>query len=474
MPPVSANSLVKVVIAKDELSASIVIRKPATGEFVPSLEQIQEELKAAGVVEGIQEQLIQDGLAAENWNVPFKVAEGIPGGKGENARLIYHFDTSAVHSPHEDGHGHIDYKDLSTIQNTSEGSVLVTREPARIGREGKTVTGKMLAGIMGKDVQLIGGLHTQVSPDGTTLTATASGVIQIVDGKVSVNDLFAVRGDVDHTIGNIDCRGSVKVGGDIKAGYRIKADGDLEVAGTVEDAVLEIGGRVLIKGGFIGTEGHLICGGDATVKFVEGQKIECQGTLTVGGELIGCHVYAKEAVRVMGRRGKIIGGEVFAGREVRASIIGSDTGAATRVTVGYDNELMPRHAHLVRELARLREDNKRINEALIGLYKLELSGKLPPDKKPAMEQLKSLKKELPVQMSALEEELHAVDESLKLLHDARVIVDEKVLSGARIAVGHVYREIMTDLPRCAFLLEGHQVVWTSDASMMESAPVKSA
>ncbi|MDZ4724396.1 MAG: FapA family protein [candidate division Zixibacteria bacterium] len=455
----AVSQRIKIIVAKDFMSATILLKKLKSEEPPYTFDEIVNELNAADVVSGLDHAEIARVIKEEVFGSPVRVAIGIQPLRGEHAQFTFHFQTSHSFSPKEESDGHIDYKDISFIQNTAEGNLLVSKTLPEPGTAGRTVHGKEILGPSGKDIPFSAGANTKVSDNGLQLLAATGGVILYQAGKVSVNDIFIIKGDIDHTVGNIDCRGSVKVAGDVKAGFSLKVDGNIEIGGNVEDATLIVGGSIFIKGGFFGKgEGHMQAGGDIAIKFAEGQRISAGNDLIVTSEIINCHVVAKGRVLVKGKKGKIVGGDIRADKEIRAPILGSAVGTSTLLTVGYDSDLMTRYHFINKEITRLTDDGERIKNALVNLYKLELNGKLPDDKRAILNELKSFRDSLPDTIAQLTAEKISVEEAIKKLTDARIVAEEILYSGVRATFGLVYRIIFKDIKKCMLSLEGYQVL----------------
>ncbi|MDX9856318.1 MAG: FapA family protein [candidate division Zixibacteria bacterium] len=456
---VSTRKRVRITVSGDSMSATMVLYKPEQADPPVTVDEVKEALEAEGVIYGIDEKEIARGVEEQIYVTPIKVAGGDLPNPGVSARFDYHFDTTNQRTPKEDQDGRIDYKDISFIQNTHVGDVLVTKIPPTRGTPGKNVFGKEIQGPMGRDIPFKRGTNTRVSDDGMTLIATASGAIVFQKGKVSVNDVTVIRGDVDFNVGNIDCAGSVKVSGSVKTGFTIKVDGNLEVEGNVEDSTIEVAGSVYIKGGFFGEgKGILRAENDIVVKYAEGQRLEAGGTVTVGGEIINCTVTAAHNIEVKGNRGKIIGGMVRAGKSVRASVFGSDAGTKTVVIAGYNPELIARYNDTVKEIMRLAEDAKRIKEALYSLYRLQMDGKLPADKKAALAKLETVQKAIPGSIEELGKQKAELEEKLKQFENANVIADTIIYPGVRVQFGVVYREFVEERERVKVTCDNGQVM----------------
>ena len=450
---------VAVTVSKDFMTASILLRAPQEGDAAVTVEEVMQELERNEVVFGIDEAAINKAVTNCEYNAPIRVAVGRKPERGANSSLIYHFNTSQDFKPKEDEDGHIDYKDINFIQNIEKGAKLATKVPPTPGTPGMSVLGKEIQGSDGRDIPFKNGMNTEVSEDGLSLIATASGAIQFQNEKISVMDIITIKGDVDHTVGNINCRGSVRVSGGVKAGYELKIDGDLEVNGNVEDADIHVKGDIIIKGGCFGEgEGIIEAGGSITVKFAEGQRLMAESEITVGGEIVNCQVEAGERVLVKGRRGKIVGGNVRARREIRAAILGSEAGTATELRVAYDPELMRQYTEVVKELQRIREDETRVKEALYVLYRFQMESKLSPEKQAALAKLEKFQKEMPENVQVLEGEKAKIERALAEYREATIICEETLYPGVKAYFGVIYREMVDEQPRCKLSLEAGKVL----------------
>ncbi|UCC43397.1 MAG: DUF342 domain-containing protein [Candidatus Zixiibacteriota bacterium] len=453
------RELVKVTISKDSMVASLLLRNPSSEESDPTFEDVMKALEAAGVKYGIDEEGIKKAVDERAFNTPLRAAEGVKPKRGNSSTIVYHFDTLDKHTPKEDEDGRIDYHDINFIQNIEEGKVLAHKIPPTEGVPGRNVYGKEISGPAGRDIPIKYGAKTVLSDDGLELRAATSGAILFQNGKVSVNDVLTVRGDVDFSVGNLDCRGSVRVAGCIKAGFELRIDGDLEVSGNVEDADIYTKGNIMIKGGFFGNgQGQLRADGDITLKYAEGQKIIAGNDLHVGGELINCQATAKEKIHIKGRRGKIVGGVTRAGKAIRTSVAGSEAGTKTDLFVAYNHKLMKRHRQISNEIARLQADGQRVKDALQALYKLQAGDSLPPDKEQALAKLEAFKEGLPGNIEALEKQKLEVEEKMKEYRDSCIIVEDTLYAGSVAHFGILYREILEDQTCCKVSLEGSNIM----------------
>ena len=450
---------IRITVSGDKLSATLMLRIPREDDEPYSVDEIRDALAAEEIVFGIKEDMILKAVTEQLYAKPIAIAEGIAPQPGIPASLTFHFDTEQKHTPKQDEDGRIDYRDISFIQNTHEGDVLVTKTPPTRGVPGKNILGKDIQGPMGRDAHIQRGAETKISEDGLTLTASANGSIVYQRGKVSVSTVTTIKGDVDHSVGNIDCVGSVKVTGDIKTGFVVKVDGNLEVNGNVEDAEIDVKGNILVKGGFFGHElGSMKAENDIVLKYAEGQKIVAGGDVVVGGEIINCHVEAGGKIMVKGHHGKIVGGELKAVKEIRAGVIGSEAFTPTLLRVGWDAELMQSYHDVLSEIKRITDDGARVKQALYGLYRLQMDGKLTPEKQAVLKKLSEFMTNMPTELEALGKQKETLEVEMAKFSDACVVAEEKMYPGVKSYFGIVYRELDDEKTRCKLSLEGRQTL----------------
>jgi uncharacterized protein (DUF342 family) len=147
---------------------------------------------------------------------------------------------------------------------------------------------------------------------------------------------------------------SVKIEGTVRAGARLKVHGDLTVYGSVEDALIEVDGRVRIRGGFLGCgSGRVSCARDFSATFVQGQRIEAGGDVEVAKAIISGTVFARGDLVGGKEEGAVVGGEIHTGGSVEVAVLGSRRPVQTRIEVGVDPVLALRIEELEREAMEL-------------------------------------------------------------------------------------------------------------------------
>ncbi|MEA2031753.1 MAG: FapA family protein [candidate division Zixibacteria bacterium] len=466
MSPSSENSTesvqstaVRIKVAKDSMSAMMVIGKPPPESREPAMDDVKDAIERAGVIYGIDWDVVQKALDDKEWDTPVCIADGTKPVKGVNTVFEYTFETERNNAPEEDEDGHIDYRSLNFIQNVNEGDVLARKTPPTKGVDGTSVKGSPVKAPNGKEIPFLSGKGTKISEDELSLIAAASGSVVMTRNSLSVDEVTNIKGDVDMSVGNIDSVGSVSIKGDVKAGFQLKVGGNLDINGNVEDCNIDCGGNIIIKGGCFGKgDGNIKAKGDIVIKYAEGQVIVSGGNVTVGGELLNCNVTAFERVDVCGKKGTIVGGAVYAGKEIRVPFVGSDAGTVTNLYVGYDAELADEYNEINNQIERINVDSERVKKTLYQLYRLQTDGQLDSGKKKVLEKLEAFRSGVPEELKSLEAGKVELEERMGELKDAKIVVENTIYNGAFVHFGIVYRDFPDSVKSCKATLEGNQVM----------------
>lgn len=114
------------------------------------------------------------------------------------------------------------------------------------------VFGKALPPRSVKNKVLEYGRNISISEDGLHLFSDVTGHVSLTGGKVFVSDVYEVQADVDTSTGDINYAGSVHIHGSVRGGFVVTSRGDIVVDGSVEDAMLQAGGDIIVQCGIQG------------------------------------------------------------------------------------------------------------------------------------------------------------------------------------------------------------------------------
>jgi len=362
---------ITIQIADDHMSATLTLEAPHSGS-VPSVDNCIALLKQQGVTRGISKKRIQSLLNDANTAEPgneFKseVAMGMPARKGKSSyvKALVPNALERILQPQAEHGGKVDMRDLGAILCVQAKQAVAKRQAPTQGRNGYSVSGKVLFAEKGewKDFKI--GLNTVISPiDENLILATVSGQPKFENEVMNVDDTFETKG-VNVGTGNIDYDGAVVVSGDVTESMQVIAKGDITISGFVESATIRSGGDIIITEGAMGKmneeDCRLYAKGSIFVQHGQGldiiagknvnimkqlaySRVKCKGTVTVG-----------DPAKPMGN---IFASDIKCYWTVRAGTVGAISGSTLNVDFSEGiNLLNDRYDILLGLLKSLRANN---------------------------------------------------------------------------------------------------------------------
>ncbi len=418
----------------DEYEAYIKVRKRLNKEDFDT-EDLRQFLKDNEIVYGILKDEIENIFQEEKYDQPVLIALGKRVVDEKDGEVKLSFETEIKFE--FDEKGNVDYKELNLIQNVKKGDKIAEVTLPEKGTEGCTIFGKKVSAKEGVKPALPVGENTCPDPDNPDfLVAEIDGSAKFKGSLVQVEPVFIVKGDIDFTTGNIDFIGSVIVNGDVKSGFKIKARDDVEIDGVVEDAVIEAGGDVLIKMGFIGRgEGKILAQGKVTANYCVSENIISEDDINIFEYIMHSSVQTKGKLFVKEKKGLIIGGECYAVKGIEANIIGNENYTATSVTAGIDKEIVKQLRLKRARLWKNAEHIKDIDKIIKKIQRLQLVKKdLPPDKVELLENIAKIRKNKLEIRDKLAAEIKKLEIKVGEYKDALVKVYDTVYPGVAVTI----------------------------------------
>ncbi len=468
--PDTSQEQVFVEIGDDEMQAKVTVVPPQSeNDHFATIDDVRNALKRRNVVYGIDETRMAELSAklsqletSQNINEPIEmeIALGTPVTNGEDARIEYLYKKAEAEPQApvaEDGEGRVDYRAAHKIDNVSKGTLLARKIPPAKGMAGMTVTGKPLAAVDGKDIDVAMGKGVAISPDNKDeWIADTDGQVIIKDNKISVLALYEVPGDVNLSTGNIDFIGTVIVRGDVKDGFKVYAGEDLVVNGVVEGAELKCSGKLSIVGGVSGNDkAKITCSGDANIKYIRNAIVQVDGSLTCGQAIMHSKVTVSKKVSVAGQKGVIVGGQIIAGEQVHAASMGSNFATPTEIIVGEAVGLRDELQKMENELKVSLENLDKTKKGIQFLKDLQtkMGGNLPPEKKELLTKLTRAQFKLMADSKTLAEKKQEMEKkeqesSEERRRHAKVTCMGVIHTGVKITINKASRQISEELKYC--------------------------
>ncbi len=436
--PSQYDSSFQTQVSPDEMKAFATIIKPEKFGRVLELEEIVSGLKAKHVFYGIKEATIQDAIENELYAIPILVAEGDEPKEGKDAEIKYHFKTSSDEVKFAmDDSGSVDFHKLDVFQSVVVGQVLATKTKAEKGVAGKTITGKVIPAKDGRDVRILPGKNTHLSDDQMQVIADINGQVVFKNGKINVEPILEVTGDVDLTTGDINFPGNVIIFGSVNDTFKVYSGGNIEIKGNIGKAEVVAEGNIVVRQGIQGKdEAKITCGGSLYARFIERSNLNTEGDIYITEVLLHSHVDCKGSIMVTGgRRSQIAGGKIRALHEINAKFLGAEAYTETILESGIDPEMEDRLVEMNKRKEEVSALIIDLSAELNNLSMLMASGPLPKDKEDRFNELSLKNNELREEQNSLEtqiEDAHVYLESLS--KDAKISASKITYPGVKIKI----------------------------------------
>lgn len=433
-------------ISKDGMEATLDII-PAQGGAPITKNQVLAALAEKGVTEGILLDEVNQAIAAGTATACI-IARGRPPVHGQNGYFESLIPDVRARVPQIKESGKIDYRDLGEIQVVRTGDPLMLRHRATSGTPGATVLGVAIPPKPGKDVmfasKLTGVATCPNNPDQLQATQTGQPVV-VKDGMI-VEPVFTLPA-VNMASGNINFDGSVVIKGDVGAGMTVKASGDIEVGGVVENAHLEAGGSIVIKGGALGSidqksgrDYTLRCGQNFQAAYAQKVRIEAGDSIFIDDMAMQCELTAAHHIKVgKTKRGNIIGGRSQAMLSITARVLGAPNRINTACHIGVSPSLH-------KEAKELAEQRDGVETQLLEISKLlDFASHNPGRLRPEMiEKARQTAAALSDEIARLREAEKQLTDKIALAQEARVVAEETLHEGVEVHVGNLRYRVVGD------------------------------
>ena len=456
------DSTVTVDISDGEMKAFITVTPPGIGGCDISVETYLSFLRNSRVVYGVNEEALRAFADQPVYKEKIVAAEGLKPVNGQDSYIQYNFETDQAKIKLREGsNGRIDFKDLNIIKNVVENQPLARKMPPEQGVAGRTVTGKVLPARNGRDFPLPLGKNVHMGDDEVTIIADINGQVVLAGGKINVEPVYTVDGDVDLKTGNIIFLGTVIIKGNVEDGFSVKAAGNIEVNGTVAKAELDAEGDIIVHQGITGkNSGTVRSGRSIWARFIENTIVEAGNMVVVSDGIINSQVDAFKRIICHGKRAHIVGGRLRASEEINAKILGSPTsGTETICEVGIDPKGKMQLENLTVKRAEIEKqlDEIQLNlQTLINIKKQRKS--LPEDKEAYMGELMDRRQLLVSDMQKINEEADKIQDYLNTIKTrGKVSASSKVYPGVKVIIRDAVNDVSTEYRAVTFVLENNLI-----------------
>ncbi len=371
---------IKVNISGNKLEAYVKFYPPSEKGKYLTKSDIIEQLKGLNVVYGLKDDVIEEVSSNREYFREYFVAEGDDAVQGIQPYIDYKFDINAGkdRKPKIRLDGTVDYNSVEVINPVNAGELLAKIIPGQPGSAGKDISGEDIYPEDLEKISIITGNNVELSEDGSEAYALCDGQAAYRGGKIWVDNVYIVQGDVDVATGNIAFNGDVLINGSIRTGFSVRAKGNIEINGVVEGAEIKAGKSIMIRNGIQGMKkAYVVAGEDVTTKFIESAVVIANGFINASSILYS-DITGDKGVLVKGEKAIIVGGITRALGHIECDKVGSIMGANTVLQVGYPEDFDDIIDELVSEISTTEEKKDDILQ-VIRYYKNNMKDKEVPN-----------------------------------------------------------------------------------------------
>lgn len=445
-------------VSEDGMSAYVRFIPASEGGSRMTYDGFLRDMRFRNITSGIRTEGLQEHFQSPGiYCTDILVAQGREAVQGTDARIEYYFNTDPHKRPLQREDGSVDYFQMTTINQCKKGEELARIIPENPGEPGVDIFGHAINPREVKRQTLKFGRNIELSEDKCVIRSMVDGHVTLVDDKVFVSEVFAVK-DVDVSTGNLNFEGSIEINGRVSENFEVRAGGNVVVNGVVEGARIIAGGNIIISKGMNGMgKGYLRAGGDIIVKFLENSRVIAGGYVQTEA-IMHSQVSAGSEVRVEGRRGTIVGGSVHAAERVTAKTIGANLGAATILEVGVNPLVKEQYNRLQKGIA---ETTKTVKDAEVILdnFKEKLKKGVTPNEGQVkyMKTVAQLLEEKKAEIEQMNQKAEKIRSMMETQKHADIVVNDEIFPGTTIIIGDASKTIQTSYHYCKFVREKGEV-----------------
>lgn len=337
-------------VEKDGMTAWLYLAPPDNGQTYTKNELIT-YLERNGVVTGYHSSNLSAMIKKKVYEREILVAKGKEVQKGKDGWFEYLFTPEEYGVPKIREDGTVDYTSMSALHNVHSGEKVAVYHHAEPGSDGYTVRGvevkakapKELLPLRGKGVERVGDEYF----------AQTDGKIEAKNGKIDIQKVHEVAGDVTLIVGKVEFFGDVIINGNVENGVVIRSGRNIEIHGTAGSATLIAGGDVIISRGIQGG-GSISAKGSVFADFIENTTVVAGGSVQ-SNTILNANISAEDKVITTGKKGAVIGGYVHGFKGIEAMTAGSDAEVKTILHSGYEQRSYERYLELRRKESEIKD-----------------------------------------------------------------------------------------------------------------------
>ncbi len=421
---------IHLIPSEDMMSCHAILFYPKNAKEKASFEDIVNALKENHIIKGVYKKNIENAIDLMSTS-QFEIAKGKKAQANAVSKLEFFFQENERKVFQEMmEHLKIDTRDIKDLNVCERNQLLVRVQHASISAVGFSIDGKAITGEGATSTDISLGSNVYWSEDKSEVFSKEAGHIKwnFKNKFLDVEPIYVVEGNIDFSEGNLEgFSGKVIIKGDVKPKFKVSVEGDIEIYGTVEDAIVEsTKGSITIRGSVIHhNEGYIQAKKNIHVTIAQNAKIKAHN-IYIQKEAMNCELKASNSIYIEGNPGVVVGGSIFADKLIRANIVGSANWVKTKVYAGYIQEEIKKIKRLKREVRQIKSEIENDQSSIGILHRIEKKKNLSEEQKEELVKLQEKIEDAEETNLMYKKDIEQLDKRVEDLKDARIEVIKRI------------------------------------------------
>ncbi|MCH5249129.1 MAG: DUF342 domain-containing protein [Lachnospiraceae bacterium] len=420
-------------VTEDEMEAWLYLMPPEP-DITYTKKDLIDYLAKHGVVEGLHQSNLSAMIKKKVYNREILVARGREVQEGADGYFEYLFTPEEYGVPKIREDGSVDYTNMSALQNVKAGQKVAVYHQAIQAIDGCTVLGTVMKGQLYRDLPPMRGKG--IRREDESYYAQNDGKIEVKDGKIDIQNVHEISGDVDMIIGKVEFFGDIIIYGNVEEGVTIRAGRNIEIHGSTSLANLYAGGDIILSRGIQGgNKSKVSARGSVFAEFIEHTTVEAGGSVQAN-IFMNSSIYAKEKVIATGKKGMIIGGYIDAIKGVEAANVGNDVELRTVIHCGYEAQTHERLLQIKRKETEIKTKIADLVDTMTGaLREKRLRGSSTSEEtEKKLAEWNKLKDQYFIELDDVDKDRASLEDLIEQSKGAEIKIDGNIYRGVVICI----------------------------------------
>ena len=420
-------------VTEDEMEAWLYLMPPEP-DITYEKQNLIDYLERHGVVDGLHQSNLSAMIKKRVYNREILIARGREVQEGADGYFEYLFTPEEYGVPKIREDGTVDYTNMTALHNVKAGDKVAVYHQAIQAIDGVTVLGTVMKGKLYRDLPPMRGKGIRREED--EYYAQNDGKIEVKDGKIDIQNVHEISGDVDMIIGKVEFFGDIVIYGNVEEGVTIRAGRNIEIHGSTSLANLYAGGDIVLSRGIQGgNKSKVSARGSVFADFIEHTTVEAGGSVQAN-IIMNSQIYAKDKVIATGKKGTIIGGYIDAIKGVECINAGNDVELRTVIHCGYEANAHERLLQIKRKETEIKTKLADLVDSMTEALRIKrLQGSAtPPETEKKLAEWNKMKDQYFVELDDVDKDRASLEDLIEKSRGAEIKIDGNIYRGVVLCI----------------------------------------